>query len=665
MGWGWAQFGLDAEHGRQQPSVVVYALPNPHPDKKIVSLTIRGLVDSPFVVAGLTAFYGTANPLKHLPRRTYRITHTGAAKELDYTEMDFGTIVRTEHTTGPRTDEWLNAPHAGVDRTRDLDTGAEDLIEAVGAPDATLTVKLEGKKKPASFRLGDAFETGRAESGKATLEVLGKERQWVQVRVIDSSTDKPTPVRLHFSGAHGEYIAPYGHHSQVNTNWFEDYGADVRVRDTNYAYVQGEFRTDLPVGDLFVEINKGFEYEPLRTKVAIERGQKVLELRVNRWKDLRSSGWVTADTHVHFISPHTAWLEAQAEGVNVVNLLASQWGRLFTNVGDYTGRVGVAEDDTIVYVGTENRNHMLGHISMLGTEGLPVYPMCGGGPSEAWIGDPDYRTLAEWAMENREKGGVVIRPHFPYCGYTEDPVPIIAGLVDALEIGSLKGGDFPLQEWYRYLNNGYRVAVAGGTDKMNAACALGWLRTYAQVDVNEPFSFETWARAVRAGRTISTTGPLMNISVDGHGIGDVINVHRQGGSFEVHASAEAAWNLGKIEIVCNGRVVASEEASAGARALRCTANVVLAGSGWIAARCVGHAKQPGYLAAHTSPVYIVKKGSGLYDGPAAEHMLQLVTGGIEYLQGLSTPFDEVGQERMVRVYEDTKKALTARIAAGK
>ena len=109
--------------------------------------------------------------------------------------------------------------------------------------------------------------------------------------------------------------------------------------------------------------------------------------------------------------------------MNVVNLLASQWGRLFTNVGDVTGRVGVVEDDTIVYVGTENRNHMLGHMSMLGTQGFAgLSPCAPAGPTEAAIGDPDFVSLAEWALENKRKGGVVIRPHFPYCGYTEDPV---------------------------------------------------------------------------------------------------------------------------------------------------------------------------------------------------------------------------------------------------
>ena len=112
-----------------------------------------------------------------------------------------------------------------------------------------------------------------------------------------------------------------------------------------------------------------------------------MTLRVKRWRDLRKAGWVTADTHVHFLSPETAHLEGQGEGLNLVNLLASQWGKLFTNVADITGNLsGSSGDGTLVWVGTENRNHLLGHISMLGTRGDPVFPMCTGGPGEAGEG---------------------------------------------------------------------------------------------------------------------------------------------------------------------------------------------------------------------------------------------------------------------------------------
>ena len=75
---------------------------------------------------------------------------------------------------------------------------------------------------------------------------------------------------------------------------------------------------------------------------------------------------------------------------------------------------------------------------------------------------------------------------------------ILAGLVDAVELHEMSGTSFPTQEWYRYLNCGCRVAVAGGTDKMGAYCALGWLRTYALTDPNLAPDYDNWAATVRA-----------------------------------------------------------------------------------------------------------------------------------------------------------------------
>jgi len=656
--WGWTQLGL-ARGGPMTP--LVCAIPNPRPARKLASLTMRGLSGSPLLVAGITLYRGSDNPLRHLPRRMYRVNLPDAEAKVEKVDLDLGHVARTERAQAPGRKKWLEAPELGT-MTPSPQGTQEDLIEIVGAQDATVAVKLEGKRKKLNFSLGEAFHEGCSVARKARLEVLGKKRQWMRVRIVDSSTRKPTPVRIHFAGSRGEYIAPYGHHAQVNPNWFEDYGADLQFGGRNYAYVPGEFTTDMPVGDLYVEIQKGFEYEPVRRKVTIKPGQRELRLTVKRWKDLRSQGWVTADTHVHFLSPHTAWLEGQAEGVNVVNLLASQWGRLFTNVGDFTGNVGVVGEDTIVYVGTENRNHMLGHMSMLGTKGPAVFPMCCGGPGESHVGDPDFRMLAEWALENRRKGGVVIRPHYPYCGHTEDPVAILKGLVDALEIRDLRGGDFPTQEWYRYLNCGYRVAVCGGTDKMGAYSALGWMRTYAKLDADQPLTYDAWGAAVRAGRTVSTTGPLINLTVEGREIGDVISIPKGGASLEVEAVAESFWPLALLEVVVNGRVVAKETARYGARELRIAGKVKVKGSAWIAARCSGYARHPsGYMAAHTSPVYLQCGRQRLFDGEAALHMLGLVEGGVEYLNKLATVFDESSRKRMVKLFTEVQQELEGRL----
>jgi hypothetical protein len=301
-------------------------------------------------------------------------------------------------------------------------------------------------------------------------------------------------------------------------------------------------------------------------------------------------------------------------------------------------------------------------MSMLGTKGLPVFPMCCGGPTESWVADPDFRAMAEWAAENKQKGGVVIRPHFPGCGHTEDPVPILLGLVDALEIRGLRGDDFPTQEWYRYLNCGYPVAVCGGTDKMSAGMVLGSLRTYAKLDPSRPFTYANWARAVRAGRTVASTGALMDLTVDGKTIGDTIEMRKGGGTLEVEATAESFSPLGVLEVVHNGRVVAVAKAPKGAKRLRIREKIKARGTGWIAARCSGYARHPGsYVAAHTSPIYLAGGDGRMFDGDAAQHMLALVEGGIEYLNTLATVFDEPSRKRMVKLFNEARRELRGRL----
>jgi hypothetical protein len=357
--------------------------------------------------------------------------------------------------------------------------------------------------------MAELYETGVASSadGRLRVELLPPARTWVKGIVIDGSTDRPTPARVHIHAADGRYLPPYGHRREVNDRWFEDYGADLLLGSTPYAYVDGEFDITLPGGDVFVEVVKGFEYSPVRQRVHLLPGQRELRLTLERPIDWRARGWLTADTHVHFLSPQTAWLEARAEGINLVNLLASQWGDLFTNVGDFTGAESpVSRDDTIVWVGTENRQHLLGHMSLLGLGRPMVSPMCAGGPNESYIGDPVWSSLADWPDDCHERGGLVMIPHFP-SPYGEVVADVALGKVDGIEIADFDQSFdiLSVREWYRLLNAGFRVALVGGTDKMSAAIPLGGVRTYARVAAGE-LSLELWADAVRAGRTFATSG---------------------------------------------------------------------------------------------------------------------------------------------------------------
>jgi len=669
--WGQYQTGVT---GRGTPCATwIYAIENPKPDARLAWLVLRPRDECAIALLGLTAYDGPGHPLRHVPRRIYRLVLPAKDKttEAEFeAELDMGVVTRAYAVPAKIDDDWLEAPDRGlgIPRREDKPT-REFLIHATGAEGATLSVTAGKAEHELDF--GDAAVKGEARSeGGARVELLQPRTAWLHATVVDESTSAPTPTRIHFCGKNGEYLPPYGHHEVVNDRWFEDYAGDLQLGGRSYAYVPGRFQIELPVGDVYCEISKGFEYEPVRRKLTVEPGQRELELRIGRTANWRRGNWVTADTHVHFISPDTAWLEGQAEGLNLINLLASQWGKLFTNVADITGdAAGCSREDTIVWVGTENRHHLLGHISMLGTHGDPVFPMCTGGPFEAFLGDADVTTLTEWGQTCKERDGVAIRPHFPnpIC---EEPVYFMLGQLDGAELrryanpdsGSLD--EFCFKEWYRYLNCGSRVAAVGGTDKMSAGMPVGGSRTYAKLDPSDEFTFENWGKAVRAGRTFTSSGPLIDLRVDGREIGDEIQLPSGGGTLEVQAEASCVWPMHRMEIVVNGRVVASSERKAGATQLSVKKKVRIKGSCWIAARCgsrmmVQHC-WPIHLGAHTSPVYVIVGGAEQFSLSDATYMLTLIDGGLTYLDTLSVRYSEERHLQMKEIFGKAKAEIERR-----
>ena len=537
------------------------------------------------------------------------------------------------------------------------------VLDLSGAEDAALTVA--GRE----VALADLYGSGEASStdGRLTARLIMPDKAWMEVTVIDKATGKPTPSRVHFRAPDGHYLPPAGHRQEVNDNWFEDYGADLKLGQTQYAYVGGQFQIQLPEGEVFVEVSKGFEFEPLRTRLNLSRGQREVRIELDRIADSRQEGWITADTHVHFLSPETARLEAQAEGLNIVNLLAAQWGDLYTNVGDLTGaQSGVSADETIVWVGTENRQHFLGHISMLGVQGNPVLPLSTSGPPEGYIGEPTLRAMGEWADECRSKSGLVIAPHFP-LPHSEITAEIVRGRVDAVELRDWHGSTmstFGVDEWYRHLNAGYRVAAVGGTDKMSAGMPVGGVRTYANIG-EQPFSYEAWKAAVRAGRTYTTSGPLLTFVVEGQGIGDEIRLPASGGKLEAVATALSIAPIHRLEIVYNGRVVADTSEVEGSHSLRLDAAVDIDQSGWLAARCISGHKAwhvwPIAFGAHTSPVYVVVGDAEVFDREVGQYLITMMEGGLSWLDTLATRGDPARHAAVRSVFTDGIERVRARL----
>jgi hypothetical protein len=496
--------------------------------------------------------------------------------------------------------------------------------------------------------------------------------QRVTLRVVERDSNKSVPVKLHVHGEWGEYLAPVDRHRIPNPAWFEDYSVDFSHLSTHSCtYIPGETSIDLPLGRVYVEVSKGFEIRPVRKVFEVSADTTEIVVEVEKVLPWREKGWVTADTHVHFLSPTSALLEGSAEGVNVVNLLASQWGELMTNVGDFDGKTtwgskeAGGDGEYLVRVGTENRQHVLGHISLLGYHGQIIAPMTTGGPDESALGDPIEILLTEWARQCKKQGGLVVLPHFPNPR-AEHAASLVSGDVDAIEMtswGDLYSGINPysLADWYRYLNCGYLVAAVGGTDKMSASTAVGTVRTYARITPDVPFTYGAWMDAVRRAETFVTYGPLLDFAVDGQPMGSRIEMSATGGTVDVTWQvASVTIPMSRVELIVNGEIRESltvPPMEAGGHW-----SVKVDRSSWLALLVRGHYPDKlEIVAAHSSPVMISVEGSPMLPAADALTILEQIEGALAYMDTLGTRAEDETYKRMRLVLESAHRTLHNRM----
>jgi hypothetical protein len=639
------------------PCYGVWAWANPFPAEAVVAVRLEPAGARRLVVGGLTAGMVKEHPLRWRTRRKALLTLPAKTKlneaadaqgRWEPIDIDLGQIIAVTPQRVYPNARWRQTYNNQLPETR---TNVA-LVEYASHPEACFHLP-GGRRIP----VAEVEASERAANGGGIRAVRPAD-QMVTLRVVEKGSRKPVAVRLHAHGAAGEYLAPIDRHRQPNPYWFEDYSVDYTHLATHHcAYIPGETRIRLPLGRVYVEISKGFEIRPIRAAVHVTRATRELRFEIDRVLPWRAKGWVTADTHVHFLSPDSALLEGAGEGVNVVNLLASQWGELMTNVGDFDGRTthgaraAGGDGEHLVRVGTENRQPILGHISLLGYRGAIIAPMTTAGPGEAALGDPVECLLAEWARQCRRQGGLVVLPHFPYPR-AENALPLIEELVDGVEMtswGSMYNGIDPysLSDWYRFLNCGHLTAAVAGTDKMAAVTAVGTVRTYARIDAGAPFTYETWKQAVRRARTFVTYGPLLEFSVEGRPAGSRLRLPAAGGTLQVEwEAASVTTPLTSVELVVNGEIRARRPVAAvGARG---HFSARIERSSWLALLARG--KYPDrkneLIAAHSSPVMVDVQGSAY--GTAADMLtiLDQLEGSLAYLDTIGTRAETAAYRRM-------------------
>jgi hypothetical protein len=679
--WGWGQTQAFTSDMVRLWINFLWSWKNPSVDKPIAGLRIEPKGDA-VVIFGITASDVSSHPTRWRPRRKVLLRLTDG-EAFDPSLANHGTQgLPVEEVTGGLAQIKLDLgqiifaqlrpayPNADWERT-DYDhlpslKGDEVLVEYTSHPDA-------------HFHLGDGSMISvreledRGTAGR--LELIKPAMKRIQLRAVEAGSNNAVPVRLHVHGESDEYLAPDNHHRIPNESWFQDYGADRTLQGHHAAYIPGSTKISVPLGKIYVEVSKGFEVRPSRKVVTIGENTEEVRIELERVLNWRDKGWITADTHVHFLSPRTALLEGEAEGVNIVNLLAAQWGELYTNIGDFDGKTthGSREfggsGEYLVRVGTENRQGTLGHISLLGYEGDIIRPLSAGGPAEAALGDPVNVLLTEWAARCKAQGGTVIIPHFP-SPKCEHAVAIIEGHVDGVELTSLMdqaiGGLSPysLADWYRYLNCGYRIAAVGGTDKMTSSVAVGEGRTYARIDPERVFDYEAWQEALGRAETFVTFGPLVDFTLDGNPLGSRIDMSASGGTVDVSWLAESATlPMTRLELVVNGET--RESVSIDPWHAEGNFRLKIAESSWVAllVRASYPATGAEVIGAHTSPVMIDVVGSPFAAAADTMSILAQIEGAIAYLDTIAPQQDAATHKRLRLILTSAHRRLHNRMHA--
>ena len=198
------------------------------------------------------------------------------------------------------------------------------------------------------------------------------------------------------------------------------------------------------------------------------------------------------------------------------------------------------------------------------------------------------------------------------CTPLEYPVETALGAA-AFVMEDVRGSDSAIQAYYRLLNTGFRPGLAAGTDySCNDMEPLGTLLTYVRVPDGK-LTYHKWITGIAQGRTVVSRdahNEFLDLKVnETNEPGDEIRL-RDKGPVRVRVEwSSLHGNVGRIELVQNGAVIASKTASvaAGSPAVLET-TVDFRRSGWLAARRMDW--QSGHRT-HTGAVYVIVKGASI------------------------------------------------------
>jgi hypothetical protein len=317
--------------------------------------------------------------------------------------------------------------------------------------------------------------------------------------------------------------------------------------------------------------------------------------------------------------------------------------------------------ECLVAVNTLNAHPVLGTVSLLNSHRI-VHPLRFGAPGEL-----DHWSIADWCDQCHRKAGLVVWADTPRLG-DEHPqgealAALVLGKIDAFEVCYFADVEPDvLGDYYRLLDCGVRVPLAGGSGKRSNLVPLGAVRTYAHLGSGAPLTYAAWIEAVRAGRTFITNAPLLTLTVGEQGPG-VVLPRSAGQTVRVRAEARSAVPFDQLELLVNGTVSAAKTASGNRLSAVVETDVPVIGSAWIAARCWSRERLADgqCVYAHTSPVYLHVEGAPLRpEADTLAPLLAVLGRTLAWVAGPARCENERQRQHLTEVLQAGQQALSRR-----
>ncbi|MHB8375810.1 MAG: CehA/McbA family metallohydrolase [Dehalococcoidia bacterium] len=456
-----------------------------------------------------------------------------------------------------------------------------------------------------------------------------------------------------------------------------------------------------------IRVVRGIEYEPADLAISVRPDvAATAEARLRRWSHMAADGWRSGDVHVHLhyggelaLAPVDAALAQRAEDLHVLHMMVANCNdgaRILDGEFFEGGPHALSDGAHILQWGEEFRNSLYGHMCLFGIDAL-VEPACTG---VAFSRNPhDFPANAALAASAHAAGGTVSYAHpvledgidldrvFSVARTVEAkelPVDAALGRVDAVDIMSYPGKNMDAARlWYRLLNCGLRLAATAGTDtfmNMNDSSELlamanrdfssppGGERVFVRMD--GALTSEAWCAGVRRGETFVTNGAMLDLRVDGRGIGAELRA-RSGDVLRVEASAGSYAPMERIELIVNGEAVASAGATDGGRSARLDHAVMARESCWIALRATGAAHDlvlDDALFAHTSPIYVTVDDAPIARGEDAAYFVEWIERLMALARERGRFASDEQRDQVLVVFREGQayyRARAGRIAAGR